>query len=559
MAVAEYYVPTPLVRYQPRIPFAVRNYFQGTSVASYVAFGALAAMFVVAVFAKQIAPYDPLEAVGQPMAAPNADNLLGTDTVGRDVLSRVLCGMQTSWFGALAVVAFGVVFGGLVGLVAGARGGWFDAVLMRITDAFLALPGPILALCVVAALGRSYTNTLIGVAIVWWPLYTRIVRAEVRRLRASPHMEAARVGGASWWRLMYRHLLPGAIPVTIVTASLDIAALVLIVVRPVVPRPRRPAAGARTRLHERPRCHLHLQRLVDPHNACRRGGTHRARRQLRRRRDPGPDSRSLMLAVLPLRLLGAIPVLLVLILAVFTLQQVAPVDPVAALVGAKASPEVYEAARQQLGLDQPLPVQFWHYLTHAVQGDLGQSTVTRTPVVTDLATFLPVTLELLLLALIFTVIIGFFFGLATAQGWRGSGVLRVVMVSGASVPVFLACLLGMLVFYRFLNIFPITGQTSYVDAPAGPTHSLLIDSVLAGRPEIFFDDLYHLVLPAFCLALTPAAAVGRVLRSSLEATLRADHTRTARAKGLGEKRILIMHALRNSLGAVFAFIGLQWP
>lgn len=264
-----------------------------------------------------------------------------------------------------------------------------------------------------------------------------------------------------------------------------------------------------------------------------------------------------MLAVLPRRLLGAIPVLLILILAVFTLQQVAPVDPVAALVGAKATPEVYEAARQQLGLDRPLPVRFWNYLTHAVQGDLGQSTVTRTPVVTDLATFLPVTLELLFLALIFTAIIGFFFGLATAQGWRGSGVLRVVMVSGASVPVFLACLLGMLVFYRFLNILPITGQTSYADAPTGPTHSLLIDSLLAGRPEIFFDDLYHLLLPAFCLALTPAAAVGRVLRSSLEATLRADHTRTARAKGLGEKRILIMHALRNSLGPVFALMGLQ--
>ena len=109
---------------------------------------------------------------------------------------------------------------------------------MRVTDAFLALPGPILALAVVAALGRSYTHTLIGVAIVWWPLYTRIVRAEVRKLRASPHMEAARVGGASWWRLMYRHLLPGAVPVTIVTASLDIAALVLMLASSVVPRSR---------------------------------------------------------------------------------------------------------------------------------------------------------------------------------------------------------------------------------------------------------------------------------------------------------------------------------
>ncbi|HET6736844.1 ABC transporter permease [Mycobacterium sp.] len=229
MAVAEFYVPTPLVRYRSRAGLAVRQYFQGTSVPSYVAFGALAMMFVVAIFARQIAPYDPLAAVGQPMTAPNATNLLGTDTVGRDVLSRVLCGMQTSWFGALAVVAFGVLFGGLVGLLAGTFGGWFDAVLMRVTDAFLSLPGPILALAVVAALGRSYTNTLIGVALVWWPLYTRIVRSEVRRLRVSPHMEAAQIGGASWWRLMYRHLLPGAVPVTIVTASLDVAALVLMV------------------------------------------------------------------------------------------------------------------------------------------------------------------------------------------------------------------------------------------------------------------------------------------------------------------------------------------
>ena len=229
MAVAEYYVPTPLVRYRSRMGLGIRQYFQGTTVGSYVSFGALAAVFLIAIFARQIAPYDPLAAVGQPMTAPNAANLLGTDTVGRDVLSRVLAGMQSSWFGALLVCAFGVAFGGLVGLVAGACGGWIDAVLMRVTDAFLALPGPILALAVVAALGRSYAHTLIGVAIVWWPLYTRIVRSEVRRLKASPHMEAARVGGASWWRLMYRHLLPGAVPVTIVTASLDIAALVLMV------------------------------------------------------------------------------------------------------------------------------------------------------------------------------------------------------------------------------------------------------------------------------------------------------------------------------------------
>jgi ABC-type dipeptide/oligopeptide/nickel transport system permease component len=264
-----------------------------------------------------------------------------------------------------------------------------------------------------------------------------------------------------------------------------------------------------------------------------------------------------MLTVLPRRLLGAIPVLLVLVIAVFTLQQVAPVDPVAALVGAKASPEVYAAARQQLGYDKPLPMQFVHYLVNALQGDLGQSSLTRTPVVSDIATFLPVTLELLFVAMVFAVLIGFLLGLATAQGWRGSGVLRVVMISGASVPVFLACLLGMLVFYRYLDVLPVTGTTTYYDAPTGPTHFLLIDSLLAGRPEVFFDDLYHLILPAFCLALTPAVAVGRVLRSSLETTMHSDHIRTVRAKGMGEKRILFMHTARNSLGPVLALMGLQ--
>lgn len=264
-----------------------------------------------------------------------------------------------------------------------------------------------------------------------------------------------------------------------------------------------------------------------------------------------------MLTVLPRRLLGAIPVVFALVLAVFSLQKVAPVDPVSALVGAKAPPEVYEAARAKLGLDQPLPLQFWHYLTRAATGDLGLSSVSRTPVATDIATYLPVTLELLFVSLVFAVAVGFLLGLATAQGWRGSGVLRVVMVSGASVPVFLTCLLGMVVFYRFLNILPITGLTSFVDAPTGPTQSLLIDSVLAGRPEVLLDGFHHLVLPAFCLALIPAAAIGRVLRSSLEANLRADHTRTARSIGLGEKRILVRHTLRNSLGPVLALVGLQ--
>lgn len=264
-----------------------------------------------------------------------------------------------------------------------------------------------------------------------------------------------------------------------------------------------------------------------------------------------------MLVVLGRRLLGAVPVLLALVAVVFTLQKVAPIDPVAALVGEKASPEVYQAAREQLGLDKPVPVQFVNYIGKALTGDLGISSVTRRPVTENIRNFLPVTLELVLVAFLMIAVIGFFLGLATAQNWRGSGVLRVVMISGASVPIFLACLVCMLVFYRWLDILPVSGQTSVYDAPQGPTGFLLIDSLVAGRPSLFVDAVRHLLLPALCLAITPAVAVGRVLRSSLEGTLRSEYTRTARAKGLGEKRILIKHALRNALGPVLALMGIQ--
>lgn len=227
MTIVEPYAPPGITRSRGRAGIAIRQYFQGMSVPGYVAFGALAVLFIVTIFARVIAPYGPLAVAGQPMTVPGAHFLLGTDTVGRDVLSRVLCGMQTSWFGALVVVASGVIGGGVVGLVGGAAGGWLDAVLMRVTDAFLALPAPILALAVVAAIGPSYIHTLFGVAIVWWPLYARIVRAEARKLRAAPHFEAARACGVSRWRLVTRHLLPGTVPVTIITASLDISNLVL--------------------------------------------------------------------------------------------------------------------------------------------------------------------------------------------------------------------------------------------------------------------------------------------------------------------------------------------
>ncbi|MGB3484751.1 MAG: ABC transporter permease [Mycobacterium sp.] len=226
MAVAEPYLRAaalPGSRLRPGV--CVRS----ASLPSAIAFSSLGLLVVIASAAPWLAPFDPLTPAGTPLTPPNAVNWFGTDTVGRDVFSRVLVGMTSTWWGAVAVVASGLVIGGLVGLVAGAVGGFVDSVLMRITDVFLALPGPILAIAVVAALGPSYGHTLIGVAIVWWPFYARIVRAEVRRLRASPHVDAARLAGVGFCRRLRRHLLPGAFPVAIVAASLDVAAVVLMV------------------------------------------------------------------------------------------------------------------------------------------------------------------------------------------------------------------------------------------------------------------------------------------------------------------------------------------
>jgi peptide/nickel transport system permease protein len=192
-----------------------------------IAIGLGIAITLVALLAPVLAPHSTSMPAGLPFAPPGAHDWFGTDEVGRDIFSRVLLGVRASWFAALAVIAFGVVVGGLIGLVAGSVGGWVDGLLMRVTDAFLALPGPVLAIAVVAALGPSLWHTLIAVSVVWWPFYARIMRGEIRALAARPHVEAARLAGAGRLRIALRHLLPGALAPTVVTASLDVGNLVL--------------------------------------------------------------------------------------------------------------------------------------------------------------------------------------------------------------------------------------------------------------------------------------------------------------------------------------------
>lgn len=172
-------------------------------------------------------PHPTTKAIAAPLQGPSGAHWMGIDEQGRDVLSRVLFGMRTSWFSAFGVIGSGVLIGGLIGLAAGMVGGWVDAVLMRVTDVFLALPGPLLVLAVVSALGPSLRNTLVAVMVVWWPFYARIVRAEVRSVMSRPHIEAARMGGAGWLTVARRHVLPGTFGSVLVTASLDVSALLI--------------------------------------------------------------------------------------------------------------------------------------------------------------------------------------------------------------------------------------------------------------------------------------------------------------------------------------------
>lgn len=200
--------------------------FERVSPAERAGIALFAFLVLVALLAPVIAG-DPLTAVGEPFAAPSAQHLLGTDDIGQDLFARVVYGLRTSLAAAAIVIASGVVVGGTIGLIAGARGGWVDTVLMRVTDVFLALPGPVLAIAIAAALGASLRNTVIAVAVVWWPWYARLVRGEVRALVVRPHIDAARLAGVSRTRLLVRHLLPGALPPVVVAASLDVQILVL--------------------------------------------------------------------------------------------------------------------------------------------------------------------------------------------------------------------------------------------------------------------------------------------------------------------------------------------
>jgi peptide/nickel transport system permease protein len=257
------------------------------------------------------------------------------------------------------------------------------------------------------------------------------------------------------------------------------------------------------------------------------------------------------------RVAAMVAVLLALTAAIFVLQQVSPVDPVRLAVGPNATRAIVDAARRRLGYDDSIVLQYVHYVEHAVAGNLGTSLRTGDPVLSDIGNYLPASIELMLAALAIATPLSLLFGMASAARWRGAAILRLGTVTFASAPTFVLAVLLVLLFYKRLGWLPAGGRTAYADAPSGPTGLLTIDGLLHGRPAVTVDALWHLVLPAFSLALLPAMAVGRVLRGALAANLRADHVRSARARGFSETQLVLRHCLRNSAGATLAMAGLM--
>ncbi len=183
----------------------------------------VALLLLVALFGPLLVPHDPVaQDFRALLAAPSAGHWFGTDELGRDVFSRVVAGARISLLLGVSVILISSVLGTVLGLVAGFVGGMVDAVIMRFADLFLAFPKLILAMAVSAALGPSLTNLLIAVSITWWPEYARLARSSALVESRAQYVDAARVLGVAPVRILGRHIVPAALPQTLVKATMDV-------------------------------------------------------------------------------------------------------------------------------------------------------------------------------------------------------------------------------------------------------------------------------------------------------------------------------------------------
>ncbi len=183
---------------------------------------------IATVAAPWMTGYDPLDMVGRRLKPPSWDHLLGTDALGRDVLTRTLHGARHSIPIAVTVVACAVAIGAFLGALAGFLGGFVDTVIMRLVDVTLSFPPMLLAMAVAASLGPGLGNAAIAMVIVWWPVYARLMRAQVLEVREREHVEAAIASGATQTRVLTRHILPLCWTPVLISATMDLGQVILL-------------------------------------------------------------------------------------------------------------------------------------------------------------------------------------------------------------------------------------------------------------------------------------------------------------------------------------------
>ena len=261
------------------------------------------------------------------------------------------------------------------------------------------------------------------------------------------------------------------------------------------------------------------------------------------------------------RLIGMIAVLVGVSMITFFISHVVPADPVAVALGDHARDDQIAAFRTEYGLDRPVVEQYVRYVGGLLHGDLGTSIRTRRPVADDLADFFPATLELSLAALFVSILIGIPAGIWSSlfRNRLPDNIVRVFALIGGSLPIFwLGLILISLLYYRF-DLLPIGGRLDdFVQAPHTITGLYVLDSLLAGDSVAFFSSIRHLLLPAFTLGYYSTAVISRMTRSSMLEVLHQDYIRTARAKGLSERVIVLRHGLRNAMIPTLTVLGVTF-
>jgi ABC-type dipeptide/oligopeptide/nickel transport system permease component len=272
-----------------------------------------------------------------------------------------------------------------------------------------------------------------------------------------------------------------------------------------------------------------------------------------------------MLTIILKRAVTVIPTLIGVIVVTFLLTRVLPGDPAVYFAGPAATPQSIADIRKSLGLDQPLPEQFLHYVDDLAHGNFGNSLATGRPVLAEITSRLPASAELTLFGLVLAMAIAIPLGILAAvkQGSWIDHTCRIVATAGVSLPVFFTGLLLVYVFYFKLGWAPAPlGRLDvFYDAPPNVTGFYLIDSLIDSNFELFRASLSQLILPGLTLAIFSLAPIARMTRAAMLAVLASDYIRTARACGLSPYTVVVTYAFRNAmlpvittLGMVFSFL-----